>query len=69
VSDKELIDAYFNHPKVIVKLNLELGFDGRVEVNWDKGEVWAHGPKGGKCWKLDEILPILRQSEFNQAKG
>ncbi len=59
-TDKELIDLYFDTPDIVVSLNLELGFSGKVSVDWEKRIVSARGTKSGRVWNLDEMIKDLR---------
>lgn len=61
--DRTLIDAFFRHPTIVTNMNLELGFSGRVAIDWEGRTVIAAGTKGTKTWNLDEILADLRKSK------
>ncbi len=61
MNEKELIDAYFNDPKVREFINEELGAYGKIEANYEDRTIKAIGPKATKEWDMDDFLSSFRR--------
>jgi hypothetical protein len=66
--DKFLVRSYFSHPRVVAGLAME-GYELVPAIDWEKGEALFEGKTECKVYVLDEMLPILRDSEFNEGPG